>query len=75
MLNLLSQLTESRASVVTKEAGVLVALKALPSEVSCDAAEMQSIRKNFALVSRLHHPHIASVLHLHRVEIPDRRAA
>ncbi len=56
------------------EAGILVALKALPAEVSCDESEMKAIRKNFALVSRLHHPHIASVLHLHRVENPDARA-
>ncbi len=57
------------------EAGILVALKALPAEVSCDESEMKAIRKNFALVSRLHHPHIASVLHLHRVENPDPRAS
>jgi|GEM_PF-6872848 len=57
------------------EAGILVALKALPAEVSCDVEEMTSIRSNFALVSRLHHPGIASVLHLHKVENPDGRAA
>jgi len=56
------------------EAGILVALKALPGEISCDAEEMAQIRDNFALVSRLHHPNIASVLHLHRVEDADERA-
>ncbi len=56
------------------EAEILVAIKALPAEVSCDAAEMMTIRKNFSLVFRLRHPNIASVLHLHRVENPDARA-
>ena len=32
------------------EANILVALKALPSEVSCDADEMCAIRDNFALL-------------------------
>lgn len=57
------------------EANILVALKALPAEVSCDADEMNAIRDNFSLVSKLHHPNIASLLHLHRVERVDERAA
>lgn len=57
------------------EAGILVALKSLPSEISCDADEMASIRDNFALVSRLSHPNIAGLKHLHKVESPDSRAA
>ena len=56
------------------EAGILVALKSLPAEISCDADEMAAIRDNFSLVSKLHHPNIASLLHLHRVEFVDDRA-
>jgi hypothetical protein len=56
------------------EAGILVALKSLPAEISCDADEMASIRGNFALVSRLSHPHIAGLKHLHRVEYSDEKA-
>ena len=35
---------------------------------------MAAIRDNFSLVSKLHHPNIASLLHLHRVEFVDDRA-
>jgi len=56
------------------EAGVLVALKLLPNEISCDEEEMAEIRKNFALVSRLHHPNVVSLLYMHRVTFIDHKA-
>ena len=56
------------------ETGLYVALKSLPSEVSRDGEEMDEIRANFQLVSKLHHPVIASVLHLHRVIEVDSKA-
>ena len=45
-----------------------VAIKGLPSFIKDGQAEMERIRANFALVSRLHHPHIAAALHLQRVK-------
>jgi formylglycine-generating enzyme required for sulfatase activity/serine/threonine protein kinase len=47
-------------------AGVDVAVKGLPPLVRNNAEELERIRENFALVSRLHHPHIAAALHLHQ---------
>ena len=41
-------------------AGIDVALKAIPPELSRDMVEMESIRANFQLVHRLHHPGIAN---------------
>ena len=38
-----------------------VAVKALPPELSHNAAEMADIRVNFQLIHRLHHPHIAGI--------------
>ena len=46
-------------------AGVEVAVKGLPPEVKHNKEELENIRANFALVSRLHHPNIAAALVLH----------
>jgi serine/threonine-protein kinase len=46
-------------------AGVWVAVKGLPPIVRNNAEELERIRENFALVSKLHHPNIAAALHLH----------
>jgi len=46
-------------------AGVDVAVKGLPPLVKNNAEEMERIRENFALVSKLHHPNIAAALVLH----------
>ena len=46
-------------------AGVEVAIKGLPPEVKHNRAELENVKANFALVSRLHHPYIAAALHLH----------
>ena len=48
-------------------AGIEVAVKGLPPEVKHNKEELESIRENFALVSRLHHPNIAAALVLHPV--------
>ena len=45
-------------------AGIEVALKALPPELSYDQAEMEEIRENFQLVHKLHHPNIAGLNNL-----------
>ena len=45
-------------------AGIEVAVKGLPPIIKNNAEELDRIRENFALVSRLHHPYIAAVLHL-----------
>lgn len=50
------------------EAKIDVAIKGLPPFISGSADELGRIRDNFALVSRLHHPHIAAVLHLQRLK-------
>ncbi len=54
-----------------KEAGVEVALKALPTLISHSPDEIQSVRANFALVSKLVHSGIANLKHLHKIEHPD----
>jgi hypothetical protein len=41
--------------------GIEVALKALPPELSHNSVEMEEVRENFQLVSRLVHQHIAAV--------------
>jgi formylglycine-generating enzyme required for sulfatase activity len=46
--------------------GVEVALKMLPPEVSHDTGEMEEVRENFQLVSRLAHPNICTVRTLER---------
>ena len=45
--------------------GVDVAVKGLPPDVRYNKEELENIRANFALVSRLHHPNIAAALVLH----------
>ena len=49
-------------------AGIEVAVKGLPPLVRLNKEELENVRKNFALVSRLHHPNIAAALHLQKVE-------
>jgi serine/threonine protein kinase len=56
------------------EAGVEVALKMLPPLISHDTDDLEEVRKNFALVSKLIHSNIANLRHLHRVETADERA-
>jgi formylglycine-generating enzyme required for sulfatase activity len=46
--------------------GADVALKALPPEVAHNSGEMEEVRANFRLVSKLHHPNIANVNTLER---------
>ena len=41
-------------------AGVEIALKALPPELSHNSLEMEDVKDNFQLVHNLHHPNIAS---------------
>ena len=48
-------------------AGIEVAVKGLPPLIRNNAEELERIRENFALVSRLHHPYIAAALVLHPV--------
>jgi len=50
-----------------KLGGIEVAVKLIPREVSASEEEMQQIRKNFALVQKLHHPNIAAVTNLERL--------
>ena len=47
-------------------AGLIVALKALPPEVAHNSGEMEEVRANFRLVSKLHHPNIANANTLER---------
>ena len=47
-------------------AGADVALKALPPEVAHNSGEMEEVRANFRLVSKLHHPNIANANTLER---------
>ena len=47
-------------------ADVDVAVKGLPPEVKHNAVELESIRRNFALVKRLRHPNIVAVTDLHQ---------
>lgn len=46
-------------------AGIDVAVKGLPPMIRNNAEELERIRENFALISRLHHPYIAAALVLH----------
>ena len=45
--------------------GVDVAVKGLPPLIRNNAEELERIRENFVLISRLHHPYIAAALVLH----------
>lgn len=49
-------------------AGVEVAVKGLPPIIRNNNDELERIRDNFALVSKLHHPHIAAALHLQKAQ-------
>lgn len=49
-------------------AGIDVAVKGLPPLIRNNKEELENVRRNFALVSRLHHPNIAAALHLQKVE-------
>ena len=49
-------------------ANIEVAVKGLPPLVQYNRDELKCVRENFALISRLHHPHIASALVLHQVQ-------
>ncbi|MFA6714398.1 MAG: SUMF1/EgtB/PvdO family nonheme iron enzyme [Victivallaceae bacterium] len=55
-------------------AGIRVALKALPPEISAIPGELENVRNNFALISKLLHPNIAGLLHLHKVGEVDAAA-
>jgi serine/threonine protein kinase len=48
-------------------AGIDVAVKGLPPLVRHNKEGLENIRRNFALVPRLHHPNIAAALTLHPV--------
>jgi len=60
----LAKLGQGGMGVVYKcfdeDAGIEVALKALPPELSHNTLEMEDIKENFQLVHNLHHPNIAS---------------
>ena len=47
-------------------AGIEVALKALPPELAHNPAELKTVRRNFQLVEKLHHPHVAGLKTLER---------
>ena len=49
--------------------GVQVAIKNLHPLLKTNAEEMERIRENFAVVQRLHHPHIAAALVLHPARV------
>ena len=52
-------------------AQVDVAIKVLPPMISAIPEELENVRANFAIVSKLHHQNIAQLLHLHKVENLD----
>ena len=60
----LAELGQGGMGVVYKcfdeDAGIEVALKALPPDLSHNTIEMEDIKENFQLVHNLHHPNIAS---------------
>ena len=66
----LAELGQGGMGVVYKcfdeTAGIEVALKALPPELSRNTLEMEDIKENFQLVHNLHHPNIASSNNLER---------
>ncbi len=51
-----------------------VALKVLPPMISAVPEELENVRSNFAMVSKLKHQYIASLEHLHKVEKVDAAA-
>lgn len=50
------------------ESTLLVALKSLPAHVLHSDDEMETVKANFALVSKLKHPNVASNDYLHKAE-------
>jgi len=52
---------------VDTTSGIDVAVKGLPPVIRNNREELENVRRNFALVSRLHHPNIAAALVLHPV--------
>ena len=66
----LSELGQGGMGVVYKcfdeIAGIIIALKALPPELSHNTLEMEDVKENFQLVHNLHHPNIASYNTLER---------
>ena len=60
----LSELGQGGMGVVYKcfdeTAGIEIALKALPPELSHNTLEMEDIKENFQLIHNLHHPNIAA---------------
>ena len=67
---ILAELGQGGMGVVYKcfddVAGIEVALKALPPELSHNTIEMEDIKDNFQLIHNLHHPNIASYNNLER---------
>jgi formylglycine-generating enzyme required for sulfatase activity len=57
------------------EAGIQVAMKTLPGQIASSPDELERMRGNFALVQKLHHPNIAALQHLHKVEVVDAAAS
>ena len=66
----LAELGQGGMGVVYKcfdeDAGIEVALKALPPELSHNTLEMEDIKENFQLVHNLHHPNIAAYNNLEK---------
>ena len=48
-------------------AGIEIALKALPPELSHNSLEMENIKENFQLIHNLHHPNIAANNNLEKI--------
>ena len=67
----LAELGQGGMGVVYKcfdeTAGIEIALKALPPELSHSTEEMEDIKENFQLVHNLHHPNIANFIKLSRM--------
>jgi eukaryotic-like serine/threonine-protein kinase len=57
-----------------QETGIKVAIKVLHPDISASPDEMDSIRLNFNLVSRLTHPGICTLRYLHKIDSIDLRA-
>ena len=56
---------------VDNETGVAVAVKALHPLIAANRDELERVRQNFVLVSRLTHPGICVLRHLHKIERID----
>lgn len=59
---------------VDNETGVSVAIKALHPLIATNRDELERVRQNFVLVSRLTHPGICVLRHLHRIDSIDDQA-